>query len=65
MEPSNSMEVRSGYLHVFESPNGEKIVSMIEYGGHYRWDFKFPFRHYVEPRRFIATEKAIYQLIIF
>jgi hypothetical protein len=45
-------------------PEGEEIVSTTTFGGYYRWDGKFPFRHYVQPRYLIATRDAIYQLAI-
>lgn len=50
------------YKRILEIPEDEKVVSVIRYGGGYRWDFKYPFRHYVEPRYIIATEKSIYQM---
>ncbi len=48
------------WKQTLEIPKEEKIVSTITYGGYYYWDFKFPFRHYKEPRLYIATETAIY-----
>ena len=41
-------------------PKEEKVVSTVAYGGYYYWDFEFPFRHYKEPKLYIATETAIY-----
>lgn len=40
----------------------KRIVAMVKYGGFYRWDWKFPFRHYVQERTYIATESEIYLL---
>lgn len=45
-------------------PEGETIVSTTTFGGYFRYDFKYPFRHYVEPRYFIATKDSIYQLTV-
>lgn len=36
--------------------------AMVEYGGFGYWDFKYPFKHYKEPRYLVATEKAIYEI---
>lgn len=40
----------------------EQIVSTVRTGGYYRWDWVFPFRHYVKEVVFVATKKAIYKL---
>jgi len=52
------------YIKIAIIPEDEKIVSMIQYGGFYHWNFKYPFRHFTEPRYLIATEKAIYELTV-
>ena len=43
-------------------PEGEEIVSTTTFGGYYRWDTKFPFRHYVQPRYLFATKDSIYEI---
>jgi len=58
------MDLQKEYIKIYSVPEGEKIVTAITYGGFYRWDFKFPFIHYVQKRHLVATEKSIYQLLI-
>ena len=40
----------------------EEIVSTVKMGGYYRWNWKFPFRHFVEEEVLIATRKKIFKL---
>ena len=54
--------MKKEYTKIATIPEGEKVVSMIEYGGFSYWDFKYPFKHYKEPRYLVATEKAIYEI---
>lgn len=56
--------MKKEYMKIASIPEDEHIVSMIQYGGGYRWNFKYPFKHYVEPRYIVATNKAIYQITI-
>lgn len=52
------------YIKIASIPESEEIISVTTFGGYFRYDFKYPFRHYVEPRYLVATKKAIYQLEI-
>lgn len=54
--------MKKQYIKVATIPKGEEIVDAITYGGGYYWNYKFPFRHYKEPKYLVATKKAIYQL---
>ena len=55
--------MKKEYIKIATIPEGEKIVSTTTYGGGIYWDFKFPFKHYKEPRYLVATENAIYEII--
>lgn len=50
------------YIKIASIPDGEEIVTTTTFGGRYYWDSKFPFRHYREPKYFIATKNAIYTI---
>lgn len=50
------------YTKIASIPQDEEIVSMIQNGGYFYWDFKYPFRHYKEATYLIATKKAIYEI---
>lgn len=56
--------MKKEYTKIASIPDGEKIISMTQYGGGHYWDLKYPFRHHREPRYLVATEKAIYQIEI-
>jgi hypothetical protein len=52
------------YIKIASLPDGEEIVSTTTFGGRFYWNFKFPFRHYREPKYFVATRNAIYTVEI-
>lgn len=52
------------YKKVATIPSDEKIVSTTVFGGGYYWNWKYPFKHFKQPKYLVATEKAIYQLEI-
>ena len=51
------------YIKIASISEGEKIVSTTQYGGGYYWSFKYPFKHYKQPRFLVATENAIYEIL--
>ncbi len=52
------------YVRLASVPEDEHIVAMTQYGGFYYWNFKYPFKHYKEPRYLVATQKSIYEIHI-
>ena len=40
----------------------EQVVAMVKLGGYYRWDWKFPFRHFIKEELRIMTKSGIYKL---
>ena len=38
----------------------KEVKSVIRIGGYYKWDLKFPFRHFVKEELIVATENAIF-----
>lgn len=52
------------YIKIASIPENEEIVSTTMFSGRIYWNFKFPFRHYKEPRYFVATKNAIYTIEI-
>lgn len=52
------------YIKMASVPEDEHIVAMTQYGGFYYWNFKYPFKHYKEPRYLVATQKSIYEIHI-
>jgi len=38
----------------------KRVKSIVRIGGYYRWDLKFPFRHFVNEKLIVAAENKIY-----
>ena len=41
---------------------GMEVTGVTRMGGYYRWDWKFPFRHFVKEETFVFTKNAVYKL---
>lgn len=54
--------MKKEYIKIASIPSDKKIVATTTFGGHNYWNFKYPFHHYKEPRFFVATEDAIYEI---
>jgi len=39
----------------------KKVVSLVRIGGYYKWDLKFPFRHFVKEELIVTTENGIFK----
>jgi len=40
----------------------KNITGVTRVGGYYRWDYKFPFRHFVKEEIYFFTNCSIYKL---
>jgi len=38
----------------------KRVKSIVKIGGYYKWDLKFPFRHFVKEELIVATESAVF-----
>lgn len=56
--------MKKEYRKLMTISEGEKIITCSTYGGFFYWSLKFPFRHYKKPRYLVATENAIYEIIL-
>jgi hypothetical protein len=39
----------------------EEVTGIIKTGGYYKWDWKFPFRHFVKEELYFATGTSIWR----
>ena len=48
---------------ILNFPSGmEEVKGMVKLGGYYKWDWKFPFRHFVKEELQIITKSGIYKI---
>lgn len=50
------------YKEIIEIEKEMEVVSAVKMGGYYKWNLKFPFRHWVDEELLIATKNKIYKL---
>jgi hypothetical protein len=55
--------MKYNHIQIAKPKDEEAVIATTVFQGSYYWNFKYPFRHYKEPRLFYATSKAVYEII--